>query len=47
MKITSWFSRCDLHEYGDTLKSCAEHAIASGAELNDAKLNGAQQKGGE
>jgi len=25
--------------YGDTLKSCAEHAIASGAELNGAELN--------
>ena len=44
-----------LHEHGETLKECLEHAVINllsltgaklnGAELNDAKLNGAELNG--
>ena len=40
-KITDWRNGCTLHEYGDTLKACAEHASLTGANLRGADLTDA------
>ena len=36
-----------LHEYGESTKKCAEHAVANEVKLNGAELNGAELNGAE
>ena len=41
-KITTWTNGCALHEFGESVKDCAENAVKNDAELNRAELNGAE-----
>ena len=43
-KITDWRNGCTLHEYGGTVKECAENAVLMGADLTDAVLRGIKIK---